>query len=196
MIIEKEYKYELEQFGKGLDGKPNLESGLNRFYDLRNEILGRIVSYCTSVKIEKYVHVNADLLDETVLSYISDIVRYKEGNGIQWADPINRASFLSNWIVRVKPIEWNELPKNLDGGDRTTIKQNLFINEYFSLALAIFYINKLPGVATTIQRMSSSNALEEFTLNWIYYFKYRDYSARSIRMALVSFAEAAGANVS
>ena len=84
-------------------------------------------------------------------------------------------AYLISWILRHKPLQ---IPKE-------NAEKYAFINEAFSADLLKSYLFKNPQNVPIVN--TSKEDMDNFLETLLYYFKYREYSAKSIEMIILAF---------
>lgn len=159
----KDYKYILDKFGKETvsDRCDWLKSSMEEF--IIHEGLGDRVS------------ISDNVLFHVIIDYYVDIDRLKEFQHIEITNKKKIFAYLTYWVLRHKPIQIR--------GDIS--EEHVFVNEQFCTELLrCFLFDKPSDVPILAEKADDIN---EFIETMFYYFKYRDYSARSIEFMLIAF---------
>lgn len=134
-----------------------------------------IQDYINSEKLNDKVYISARILNHVIIDYFVDIYRLKEFQGIERIHDSKIYSYLSFWLLRHKVIQLN---------DRES-EELVFVNEQFVQEFLRSYLFRNPA------NISISNVrkddVDNFLETMLYYFKYRDYSAKSIEMIILAF---------
>ena len=159
-----DYKYLVEKFG---------EEKIKSRYNWLNDLLD---VYIKKRNYDNKVIVSQDVLKHIIVDYFVDIDRLKVFQEIELVHSSKIYAYLSYWILRHKPIQL----LNEDGlGDIA------FINEDFVCAFLRSYLfSELEG---TVLLESKREAVDNFVETLFYYFQYRDYSAKTIELIILSF---------
>lgn len=131
--------------------------------------------YIETEKLQESVSISDDVLNHVIIDYYVDIYRLKEFQNIETTHDSKIYAYLIYWIIRHKPLQI--LSENME--------KYAFINEMFSAELLKSYLFKNPA-NVPIANMSKET-MNNFVETLLYYFKYRDYSAKSIEMIILSF---------
>ncbi len=131
--------------------------------------------YIESEKIQDKVHISEDILNHVIIDYYVDVYRLKEFQNIEMTHDSKIYAYLISWILRHKPLQ---IPAE-------DVPELAFVNEMFATELLRSYLFKNPKNVSIVNthRESINNFLETL----LYYFKYRDYSAKSIEMLILAF---------
>lgn len=138
-------------------------------------VYGLMQDYIAAEEIQNAVYISEDLLNHVIIDYFVDIYRLKEFQDIEKVHDSKIYAYLIFWILRHKPMQIKE-----DNAEKL-----VFINERFSVEVLKSYLFKQP------ENVSVSNVKKEdidnFVETLLYYFKYREYSAKSIEMIILAF---------
>lgn len=140
-----------------------------------NWLLDLMTEYIQSEKIEEDVYVSKEILDHVVIDYFVDIYRLKDFQDIERVHKTKIYAYLIAWILRHKPIQINSNSAN----------KHVYVNEMFSAELLKSYLFNKPKNVSILQ--NQREAYDNFAETLLYYFKYRDYSAKSIEMIILGF---------
>lgn len=124
-------------------------------------------------KIRNDVCIPADLINEVVLNYFTDIYRYKNFHRIDRINTIKIAAYTVFWFLRIRPIQISDNCQKLNAMHRQ-------INQYAAYNL-MHYI--LFDLNTMINNPNRANI--NFTDHCIYTFNYRIFTPQSIELALL-----------
>lgn len=157
------YDFVIEQFGE-----TKIVSRYEWLYNLMQD-------YIESEKIVGRVFISDDIMNHVIIDYFVDIYRLKEFQDIEKTHDSKIYAYLISWILRHKPIQIkNESEPNL-----------AFINEKFCVELLKGYLFKNPRNVSVVN--SHKEDIDTFIETLLYYFKYRDYSAKSIEILILAY---------
>ncbi len=160
---KKDYGYILEYFGTDV-----VEARSNWLKELMD-------AYIEQEEIDDVVYISENVFSHVIIDYFADIYRLKQFHSIEKTNVIKIYSYLVYWILRRKPIQ---LKQNAS-------EKHAFINEQFCTELLRSYLFDNP--ASIPVRQESLESIKDFISTMSYFFKYRDYSAKSIELALIAF---------
>lgn len=165
MAIEdvKDYKYILHKFGKDVVA--------GRCDWVKNAI----EEYLFQESLNERAYVSESILFHVIIDYYVDIDRLKEFQDIETTNTIKIYSYLIFWILRHKPIQI----------DQKTDESIAFLNEDFCAEFLRSFLFDNP--ANVPIREEKAEVINDFLDTLLYYFKYRDYSAKSIEMMIIAF---------
>lgn len=159
-----DYKYLVEKFTK---------EKIKSRYDWLNKSLEL---YIQKRNYQDKVVISQDILKHVIVDYFVDIDRLKEFQEIELVHTSKIYAYLCFWILRHKPIQLI----NKEGlGDLA------FINEKFVCTFLRSYLfSEFEG---TVLFDTKRNEVDNFVDTLLYYFQYRDYSAKTIELIILSF---------
>ena len=160
---EDTYEFIIEHFGR-----ERIESRFSWIYGLMED-------YIETEKIKDEVYISEDILYHVVIDYFVDIYRLKEFQGIEKTHDSKIYAYLVAWIIRHKPIQIRQ----------ENVPERTFINEQFCAELLKSYLFKNPKNVSIVN--TKKEQMNTFLETLLYYFKYRDYSAKSIEMLILAF---------
>lgn len=131
--------------------------------------------YIDVEKLEGLVRISEDILNHVIIDYYVDIYRLKEFQDIETTHDSKVYAYLVSWLLRHKPIQ-------ILADDMEKV---VFINERFATELLRSYLFRNPKNIPILS--AQKEAVDNFLETLLYYFKYRDYSAKSIEMLILSF---------
>lgn len=131
--------------------------------------------YICTEKLEEMVYVSEDLLNHVIIDYFVDIYRLKDFQGIKKVHDSKIYAYLIFWILRHKPIQIKE----------ENAEKFVFINEKFVSEMLRSYLFKNPENVPILNARKED--VDNFLETLVYYFKYRDYSAKNIEMIILAF---------
>lgn len=126
------------------------------------------------------VFISEDILNHVIIDYFVDIYRLKEFQDIEKTHDSKIYSYLSYWILRHKPIQISS-----DG-----MESEVFINERFVTELLRSYLFNNPSDVSILHNKQED--VDNFLETLLYYFKYREYSAKNIEMIILAFVAGRG----
>ncbi len=140
-----------------------------------------IVEHFTQERIEKRFAWLYDMMQDYIEMeelqddvYVSEDL-LKEFQEIEKVNDSKIYAYTIFWLLRHKPIQIKE----------ENAEETVFINEQFASEILKGYLFRQPeNVAVSNLK---KEAVDNFTATLLYYFKYRDYSAKSIEMIILAF---------
>ena len=118
-------------------------------------------AYIRQESLEDKVYISETIFTHVIIDYFADIERLKK----------------FHWILRHKPIQIQE--------KITEEFEFTFVNEKFCVELLRSFLFDDP--ANIPIRQESSESINDFINTMLYFFKYRNYSAKSIELVLIAF---------
>lgn len=145
-----------------------------RFMDLNQAY----VDFINSENIADKVTINSFMLIHAILDYFTDITRLKDFHKIDFTNSYKTMAYEISWLLRRKPIQVI--------ADQQ--EELVYINEKFILSYAINFITTTKESIryqdlSEIRRQCFNGFIESF----YYHLKYRNCSAQSLELALLSF---------
>lgn len=131
--------------------------------------------YLESEKLQDKVYISEDILNHVIIDYFVDIYRLKKFQDIEKTHDSKIYAYLISWIIRHKPLQ---IPS--EGAEELA-----FINEMFSAELLRGYLFKKPKNVAIVN--THKDDMDIFLETLLYYFKYREYSAKSVEMIILAF---------
>lgn len=159
------YDYLLDYFGEDV-----ISDRFNWLYTMMTE-------YLKSNDYLEYIDISKSVLNHVIIDYFVDIHRLKDFQEIDITNQIKIYSYLSFWILRHKPLQ---IKKNDNEQE-----QFVFINEKFTTEFLRNFI--FTDSSKVVILSDDKNSIDDFLDTMLYYFKYRDFSAKSIEMILLAF---------
>ncbi len=163
------YVYLVKKFGK---------EKISSRYDWLNNLLTEYL------KIKEYqgkVIVSQDILKHVIVDYFVDIDRLKEFQEIELVHASKIYAYISFWLLRHKVLQI-VTPEN--AGDV------VFVNEEFvSYFIRSYLFSETENVAILENKKKQ---VDDFIATMMYYFQYRDYSAKSIELMILAFQAGCG----
>ena len=127
------------------------------------------------------VIISSDILNHVIVDYFVDIDRLKDFQNIDKVHDSKIYAYLSFWILRHKPIQVVKVDN---------AKKLSFINENFVCCFLRSYLFSEPENVPIIN--NKKEIIDNFVETLLYYFKYRDYSAKNIEIIILAFAAGRG----
>lgn len=162
-ISNSNYKFLLNEFSE------------DRIIDRYSWLYSIIEDYINLNNLTESAEVSEDILNHVVLDYFVDIFRLKPFQEIELVNESKIYSYLAFWLLRHKPIQIKT----------SDMEENVFINERFVADFLESYLFNDPASISFAKESQESMAVFRETL--LYYFKYRDYNAKSIELIILSF---------
>ena len=158
------YEYILDKFGE-----EKLLSRYTWLYDLMENFL-RIKNY------EDNVIISSDILNHVVIDYFVDIDSMKLSKNIEQQNEYKIYAYSAYWLLRHKPMQ----VVVTDQGEKYA-----FVNEEFVSDLIRSYLFSDPDNIPVLN--NKKDVVDNFVGTLLYYFKYREYSAKNIEIMLLAF---------
>lgn len=170
-----------------MDNKESIEQMVNYEYLVgkfgREKILSRyewlynlMEIFLSNKNLEKDVIVSSDILNHVVIDYFVDIDRLKDFQNIKLVNESKIYAYLAFWLLRHKPLQINRTEQ---------AEELVFVNEEFVSYFIRGYLFAQAEVCPVVNNQREK--VENFVETLLYYFKYRDYSARSIELIILAF---------
>lgn len=122
------------------------------------------------------VIVSQDILKHVIVDYFVDIDRLKDFQEIEKVHASKIYAYLVFWILRHKPLQ---IITEKGKGHLS------FINEDFAGYLIRSYLFSEPENVPILE--SKKEMVDSFVKTMLYYFQYREYSAKSIELMILAF---------
>lgn len=167
----------------------NIDSHYEHYNSLINEIgtekireryeflLQEMTDFIKRVGNDSFVQVNEKLLLHCVLEYFEDISKVKGAHQIEHVNSIKAYAYMSYWILQRRPIQvinHDEMSEN-----------EVFLNEKFVLSFIIGFLlgdNKTkPLIGDNLKKYNA------YVNTFYYYLKFRQVTAQSLEMIMLSF---------
>lgn len=158
------YQYILDKFGE-----EKVKSRSEWLCDQLND-------YINSRNIADKVIVSQNILKHVLVDYFVDIDRLKEFSQIPRANDTKIYAYTCYWLLRHKPIQ---IIRQED------VPELVFVNEEFVSCLLRSYLFSDPDDIPIVNNRKDS--VDSFAGTMLYYFKYREYSAKTIEMIILAF---------
>lgn len=159
-----EYAYLVDKFGK---------EKISARYDWLNSLM---TIFLQKKGYEDKVIISQDILKHVITDYFVDIDRLKEFQEIELVHSSKIYAYLGFWLLRHKPLQ---IICAEDCGELT------FINEEFVGYFIRSYLFSDPENVAILE--SKREQVDNFIDTMLYYFQYRDYSAKSIELMILAF---------
>ena len=144
--------------------------------DRYNWLYGQMVEYIETEDLIDKVFISEDVLNHVIIDYFVDINRLKEFHDqIKYTNTIKIYAYLTFWILKRKPLQVNK-----EGGENV-----VFVNERFATEFLRCFLFDNPSDVVILNE--NEQVIREFLETLLYYFKYRDFSAKGIEMMLLAF---------
>lgn len=145
-----------------------------RFMDLNQAY----VDFINRENIADKVTINSFMLIHAIMDYFTDITRLKDFHKIDFTNSYKTMAYEISWLLRRKPIQVLEDQQ----------EELVYVNEKFILSYAINFITTTKESIryqdlSEIKRQCFNGFIESF----YYHLKYRNCSAQSLELALLSF---------
>lgn len=158
------YQYIVDKFGE--------EKVISRSEWLYNQLS----DYIDSQNLMGKVTISRNVLKHVLVDYFVDIDRLKDFSEIPRANDTKIYAYTCFWLLRHKPLQINSLDD---------APELVFVNEEFVSYLLRGYLFSDPDDIPIVN--SQRDGIDCFVRTMLYYFKYREYSAKTIEMIILSF---------
>lgn len=158
------YKYLVNKFGE-----EKISSRYEWLYNLMND-------YIHARGYEDKVIISNDVLSHVVVDYFVDIDRLKQFQEIEKVHPSKIYAYTSYWLLRHKPLQITVTEARAEVA---------FVNEEFTCNFLRSYLFSEPENVSILD--NQREAVENFVATMLYYFQYRDYSAKNIEIMILAF---------
>lgn len=158
------YQYILDKFGED-----KVASRAQWLYDL-------LEGYLTAKELTDKVSISRSVLKHVLVDYFVDIDRLKDFAKISRANDSKIYAYTCFWLLRHKPLQINQ-----QSDDQSLV----FVNEEFVAHLLRSYLFSEPDDVPILN--NKKEEVDNFTTTLLYYFKYREYSAKNIEMIILAF---------
>ena len=122
------------------------------------------------------VVISDDILKHVIVDYFVDIDRLIEFQEIESVHSSKIYAYLAFWILRHKPIQ---IAVSEGAADLS------FVNEEFASCLVRSYLFSEPENVAILE--NKRECVVNFVDTMLYYFQYREYSAKSIELMILAF---------
>lgn len=158
------YKYLVERFGED-----KIISRYEWLYNLMND-------YIIARGLDDLVIISTDVLNHVIVDYFVDIDRLKSFQEIEKVHSTKIYAYMCYWLLRHKPMQL----MNKEGSGKIA-----FINEEFASCLIRSYLFSEPENVPILD--NQKDKVDGFVSTMMYYFQYREYSAKNIEIMLLAF---------
>ena len=163
MDCDNTYRYLVEKFGE--------EKIVSRY----EWLYGVLQEYIRIKKLEGEVLISTDILNHVIVDYFVDIDRLKCFQNISKTHDSKIYAYLAFWLLRHKPLQLTKVEN---------AESNAFINEEFVCQLIRSYLFAEP-ICPIMNNQKET--VDNFVETLLYYFKYREYSAKNIELIILAF---------
>lgn len=160
----KNYQYLVNQFG---------EQKILSHYEWIYQIME---NYLDARECQDKVIISTDILSHVIVDYFVDIDRLKEFQEIEKVHSSKIYAYMSYWLLRHKPMQLTEVEN---------IGELAFINEEFVCHLMRSYLFAEPDNVPILD--NQTERVDTFVETMLYYFQYREYSAKNIEIMILAF---------
>lgn len=151
------YQYIVEKFGQ-----EKVQSRAKWLYDL-------LFDYIIENDLTEQVHISRSVLKHVLVDYFVDIDRLKDFSEIPKANDSKIYAYSCFWLLRHKPLQINQ---------QSDAQSMAFVNEDFVAHLLRSYLFSSPDNIPVMNNQKED--VDNFVSTLLYYFKYREYSAKNI----------------
>lgn len=116
------------------------------------------------------------MLKHVLIDYFVDIDRLKDFSKIKKANDSKIYAYICFWLLRHKPLQINQ---------QSDTQSLVFVNEEFVAHLLRSYLFSTPDSVPVMN--NKKEEVDSFVSTLLYYFKYREYSAKSIEIIILAF---------
>ena len=156
------YKYLVKRFGE-----EEISSKYEWIYNLMND-------YISAKGYQDKVLISHDVLSHVIVDYFVDVDRLKQFQEIERIHPSKIYAYISFWLLRHKPMQIM-VPE--EAGELA------FINEEFACCLVRSYLFSEPENIPILDNQCEK--VDNFVDTLLYYFQYREYSAKNIEIMIL-----------
>lgn len=142
-------------------------------YDWADNVLK---DFIIKKKYQDKAIISDDILKHVIIDYFVDIDRLKEFQNIKEVHTSKIYAYFGFWVLRHKPLQIT----STDGAADLA-----FINEEFVSCLIRSYLFSEPENVAILE--NKRDTVDNFVDTMLYYFKYREYSAKSIEIMILAF---------
>ena len=158
------YKYLVKRFGG-----EEISSKYEWLYNLMND-------YISAKGYQDKVLISHDVLSHVIVDYFVDVDRLKEFQEIERMHPSKIYAYISFWLLRHKPMQIVVAEK---------VGELAFINEEFACYLVRSYLFSEPENIPILDNQCEK--VDNFVDTLLYYFQYREFSAKNIEIMILAF---------
>ena len=158
------YKYLVHKFGE--------EKILSRYEWLYN----MMADYIDFRGYQDKVMISHDVLNHVIVDYFVDVDRLKEFQEIEKIHPSKIYAYISYWLLRHKPMQI---------AAEECAGEVVFVNEEFVCHLMRSYLFSEPDDIPILENQREK--VDNFVATLLYYFQYREYSAKNIEIMILAF---------
>ncbi len=139
-------------------------------------LYGQMVEYLKIENLQDKIYISEDILNHVIIDYFVDIKRLKDFHTqIKYTNKTKIYAYLSFWLLKRKPLQLREAA----GEDE------VFVNEKFVAEFLRCFMFDDPSNVVLLKE--KEQVICEFVDTLVYYFKYRDYSAKGIELLILAF---------
>lgn len=139
-------------------------------------LYGLMEEFIKAKGLEDDILISSDVLNHVIIDYFVDVDRLKGFQNIERTHMSKIYAYLSFWLLRRKPLQL----RRVDNAEHLS-----FINEEFVCELVRSYLFSEPENVPIMNNQREN--VDNFVATLLYYFKYRDYSAKSIEIMILAF---------
>lgn len=158
------YQYIVDKFGQ-----EKVESRSKWLHDL-------LCDYVRENNLTNQVSISRSVLKHVLVDYFVDIARLKDFSNISRANDSKIYAYICFWLLRHKPLQINQ---------QSDAQSLVFVNEEFVAHLLRSYLFSTPDNIPVMN--NKREEVDSFTSTLLYYFKYREYSAKNIEIIILAF---------
>ena len=172
---DRTYEYILDHYNSiKINGEEKLR---NRFLFL----IDAVMIWIELCNLDEYIGFNTKVLEDITIDYFADIVRLKEFHKLDITNDIKVAAYTAYWVNERKPLFYKIEP---DAEILENNPQLNYVNEWFCLDLMV---NMIYDSSKQLQGLPGECEMYNDMLDALHYdFVYRDISAQSLELALLS----------
>lgn len=163
------YQYIVEKFG---EEKVRLRS--EWMYNLLDD-------YIAAEGLTDKVFISRSILKHVLVDYFVDIDRLKDFANIPKANDSKIYAYICYWLLRHKPLQLCA---------QSDVQELVFINEEFVTHLLRSYLFAEPDNIPIMN--NKREEIDSFLNTLLYYFKYREYTAKNIELMILAFSAGRG----
>lgn len=158
------YKYLVQRFGG-----EEISSKYEWLYNLMND-------YISARGYQDKILISHDILSHVIVDYFVDVDRLKEFQEIENLHPSKIYAYIGFWLLRHKPMQVLAAEE---------AEELAFVNEEFVCCLVRSYLFSEPENVPILDNQYET--VDNFVSTLLYYFQYREYSAKNIEIMILAF---------
>lgn len=149
------------------------EEKREKFIQRYDSLYTQMQDYIDKSGFSEDVVINELILGYALVDYFEDIERLKDFHKVEHINSIKLTAYTVYWLLRRKPIQLKKSKKEL-----------LYVNERFALAFVLGFLSSREKKHIIVR---DERGLESFSESLFYFFKFRNFNAQNIELALTAF---------